>query len=280
MLLVAIDLQYLKEVYFAYDEPVPYKCKGGNTINIIPVDVKHGLVFQSSVDIIAFDKNSVNDAKVISMSYLEFIIGMMAEAPVFVQKLVNILKLCLGLEHPAIAFNEQTNKPLIVDEEAGIKITHKEFEDIRRIILYQNIPKYDDEYINPDLKKAMEETDRLRNKDIDMPTFERKCAIITAHCGLSKKEQLEMTLRSHIMLFDEVCGEIEFTTVRPVALFGNKGNELEHWIFHKKKGKFDGYITEKDQLVKQMGGEGSFTNASTDTSRGDSLEQLFIQGGN
>ena len=247
MLLVAIDLQYLKEVYFAYDEPVPYKCKGGNTINIIPVDVKHGLVFQSSVDIIAFDKNSVNDAKVISMSYLEFIIGMMSEAPVFVQKLVNILKLCLGLEHPAIAFNEQTNKPLIVDEEAGIK---------------------------------MEETDRLRNKDIDMPTFERKCAIITAHCGLSKKEQLEMTLRSHIMLFDEVCGEIEFTTVRPVALFGGKGGELEHWIYHKKKGKFDGYITEKSELVKQMGGEGSFTNTSTDTSRGDSLEQLFIQGGN
>lgn len=214
------------------------------------------------------------------MSYLEFIIGMMAEAPVFVQKLVNILKLCLGLEHPAIAFNEQTNKPLIVDEEAGIKITHKEFEDIRRIILYQNIPRYDDEYINPDLKKAMEETDKLRNKDIDMPTFERKCAIITAHCGLSKKEQLEMTLRSHIMLFDEVCGEIEFTTVRPVALFGGKGGELEHWIFHKKKGKFDGYITEKSELVKQMGGEGSFTNTSTDTSRGDSLEQLFIQGGN
>ena len=65
-----------------------------------------------------------------------------------------------------------------------------------------------------------------------------------------------------------------------MAIFGGKGNELEHWIFHKKKGKFDGYITEKDQLVKQMGGEGSFTNASTDTSRGDSLEQLFNQGGN
>lgn len=276
---MAIDLEYLKAVYFAYDEPVPYQCKGGNTIDIIPVDVKHGLVFQSSIDIIAFDKNNINDAKVISMSYLEFIVGLMAEAPVFVQKFVNILKLCLGMEHPAIAFNEKNNKPLIVDEEAGIEITHKDFEDIRRIILYQNIPRYDDEYINPDLKKAMEETDRLRNKDIDMPTFERKCAIITAHCGLSKKEQMEMTLRSHIMLFDEVCGEIEFTTIRPVALFGGKGNELEHWIYHKKKDKFDGYITGKDELVKKMGGEGSFTDVSTDTSRGDSLEQLYKQGG-
>ena len=275
---MAIDLQYLKESYFEYDEPVPYKCKGGNTINIIPVSVKQGAIFQSSVDIIAIDKNAINDAKVISMSYLEFIVGLMAEIPVFVQKFVNILNMCIGMKFPAIKFNDK-NKPLVVDEETGTEITHKDFEDIRRIILYQNIPKYDDEYINPDLKKAMEETDKLRNKDIDMPTFERKCAIITAHCGLSKKEQLEMTLRSHIMLFEEVCGEVEFTTVRPVALFGGKGKELEHWIYHKKKGKFDNYITGKDELVKQMGGEGSFTNTSTDTSRGDSLEQLY-KGGN
>ena len=34
MNLVSIDLQYLKEAYFAYDEPVPYQCKNGDIVNI------------------------------------------------------------------------------------------------------------------------------------------------------------------------------------------------------------------------------------------------------
>ena len=212
------------------------------------------------------------------MSYLEFIIHLMSENSQIIQKFINILKLCLNINQPIVERDEK-NKPLIVDKTMGIKISGKDFENIRRIILYQNLSKYDDEYINPDLKKAMEETDKLKNKNIEVPSFERKCAIITAHCGLSKKEQLEMTMRAHSMLFDEICGEVEFTTIRPIALFGGKGNELEHWIYHKKKDKFDGYITRKDELVKQMGGEGNFVLTSDNTSRGDSLEKLFIQGG-
>ena len=278
MNLVSIDLQYLKEAYFAYDEPVPYQCKNGDIVNIIPISVKNSAIFRSSIDVIAFDKNNLNDSKIISMSYLEFIVELMRESSVYVQKFVNILKLCLGFNYPMISFNETNNKPLITDKEINVQITYKDFENIRRIILYQNIPKYDDEYIDPDLKKAMEETDKLRYKNIEPPDFERRCAIITAHCGLSKKDQLEMTMRSHSILFDEVCGEVEFTTTRAIALFGGKGNEIEHWIYHKKKDKFDGYIMGKDDLVGKMGGEGKFAE-STNTSRGDSLEQLYKQGG-
>lgn len=274
---MAVDVKFLAEAYFAYDEPVPYRLKSGDTIKVVPVNVKQSNIFNSSVDIIAFDKNSVNDPKIISMSYLEFVLGLASQDRMYLYKLVNIIKLCLNIDYPTIETTE-LGKPLIVNAETGIKITHKDFEDIRRIILYQNLLHYDDEYINPDLKKAMQETDALRNRNIDMPTFERKCAIITAHCGVSKKEQMDMSMRAHALLFEEVCGEIEFTTVRPIAIYAGKGGEIDHWIYRKKKGKFDGYITSKDELVKQMGGQSNFVDTSTDTSRGDALEKTYMGG--
>lgn len=274
---MAIDIGFLTEAYFAYDEPVPYRLKSGDIIKVIPVNVKQSHIFNSSVDIIAFDKNTVNDPKVISMSYLEFVLNLAQQDKVYLYKLVNIIKLCLDIDYPSVETTE-TGKPLIINAKTGMKITHKDFEDIRRIILYQNLLHYDDEYINPDLKKAMQETDALRNRDIDMPTFERKCAIITAHCGVSKQEQMDMSMRAHTLLFEEVCGEIEFTTVRPIAIYAGKGNEIDHWIYRKKKGKFDGYITSKDELVKQMGGQSNFIDTSTDTSRGDALEKMYMGG--
>ena len=121
--------------------------------------------------------------------------------------------------------------------------------------MYQNVPGYDDSYINPDLKKAMEETNAMKNKGVELPNIERRMAIVTAHCGISKKEQMEMTMRSHMLLFNEVAGEVEFTTIRPIALFGGKGNEIPHWIYQPKKDKFDGYISEVSKIKGKFGGK-------------------------
>ena len=99
----------------------------------------------------------------------------------------------------------------------------------------------------------MYEVDMLKNKNLEIPNLERKIAIITAHTGLSKKEQLEMTYRSHSLLFEEVCSEVEFVTIRPVALFGGNGDKLDHWIFKKKKDKIENYLTNVDKYTKSMG---------------------------
>ena len=48
-----------------------------------------------------------------------------------------------------------------------------------------------------------------------------------------KKDLQEMSFRSFTLLFNEVCGEVDFTTVRPISMFG--GKEIDHWIFKKKK---------------------------------------------
>lgn len=259
---MAVNLDILSTVYFFADLPVEYKI-GNRIIHIYPVTVKDSPFFLTSVDILTIDKNSSSNPEDISMSYLQFICTRLLGEDVFRQKFVNLLSLCLHWDKPSLKMDERGK--FILANNAGtedeIQITAKKFDEIKQIILYQNILDYDDSYINPDLKKAMDEQDAVKMNQMDLPNLERKMALITAHSGVLKKDQLEMTLRAHTMLFKEICGEVEFITVRPAALAAGKGNEIDHWIYKKKKDKFDGYITSADKYAKSMGGDGSNINS-------------------
>lgn len=267
-----IDLDLLAKNYFYFDEPVPYPLNNDTILPILPISVRNSEIFLSSVDIINIDKNISDSVEIIQMSYLRFLLDVVQKSDALKQKLVNILVLCMGLKKPNILVDEN-NKAKLVDKELGIEISAKQFDDIKRIIMYQNIIHYDDEYVNPEFKKAMDEVDTLKNRNIVMPSLERKMAIITAHCGLSKQEQKNMTYRSLSLLFEEVSGEVEFTTTRPIALYGGQGDKIDHWIYKKAKGKFDGYYTLDSDYNKSMGGDGYIKTSSSNT--GSELTQKF-----
>ena len=269
-----IDIDFYKKAYFYFDKPVDYQIKD-KLIKIYPVAVEDSEVFLSSMNILMVDKNSSPSVEIIQMSYLEFIYKFLFQDQTNIDRFVNILKYCLHINSPYIGFDEN-NKPYLVDKENDILIGPKDFDNIKRLILYQNLIHYDDEYINPELKATMNEIDELRNKGIDSPTIERRIAIITAHCGLSKQEQLKMTYRSHSLLFEEVYGEVEYTTLRPIALFGGNSDKIDNWIYKKKKDKFDGYITDADKYSASMGGKYNAIQ-STNTNRGDILSQQYEQ---
>lgn len=260
---MAIDIVKLEKGYFFFDKPVPYKLSETAHIDITPISVYDSEVFLSSCDILQIDKNALNSVEIIQMSYLDFLFKVMLptdQSGLLLAKLCNIFKLCLGLDDWKIKMNKKKKLSILsVDEQ--LEITGKQFDDIKRIILYQNLAHYDDEYIDPDLKKAMTDVDRLRNMGINAPNLERRMAIITAHCGLSKSEQLHYSMRSLQLLFEECAGEVEFTTLRPIMLYAGKAKELEHWIYKKKKDKFDGYITSVESYNKSMGGDGTVKSA-------------------
>lgn len=272
---MAVDLDYLAKAYFYFDEPVPYKLDEEHTIYIKPISVRDSQFFLDSVDLLTIDKNSLPNPAVIQMSYLQFIIDVLLQGDikkVNMQKMQNLLVLCLDMKRPMVYKNNK-GKPYLVEGNNEYQITHKQFEDIKRIILYQNIPHFDDSYINPEAKAAMNQIDILKNQDYEDMTIERKMAIITSHTGVLKKDQLDMTYRSHCLLYEEVCGEVEFTTTRPVALFGGKGKELPHWIHRKKKNKFNDYFISDKAYHKSMGGDGNLTQTIAKSS--SSYEQQY-----
>ena len=253
MNLVSIDINVLQEIYFAHDKPVPYPLRDGNTLNILPVCVQDFAVFYHSVGILKIDKNALNKVEYIQMKYLQFLFEVMfPQDKFYIQQFINIINLCLDLKKAMINADEH-GKVYIYDEEKQIKIDAKDFDEISRIIMYQNFYRYDDSYVNPDVQRAMREVDELKGKAYEEISLERKEAIITSHTGILKKDLEEMTYRSFSMLFDEVCGEVEFTTTREIALFAGKGDEIEHWIYKKKKNKMDGYFVATEQYAKSMG---------------------------
>lgn len=274
MRVVSINLEYLKRTYFYFDEPVNYKLQSGKQIKIYPILLKDSEFFLSSVDLLKIDKNSTPSVEIIQMSYLQFICDVLLNARnENKQRFLNLLIMCLHKNDLKIYKNDK-GKPFLADDSFETIITHIDFEDIKRIILYQNFINFNDEYVSPDLKKAMSEMDELRCKDIEIPTLERKIAIISSHTGITKKEQLNMTYRSHELLFDEVCGEIDFVTVRPIALYCGKGNDFGHWIYKKKTNKYDNYITSVESYKKKMG-DNTIHQTVTSENISSSLEKQF-----
>lgn len=269
-----LDLDLYRKAFFYFDLPAEYKI-GDKILHIYPISVKDSEVFLSSMSVISIDKNAVDSVEIIQMSYLDFVYKVLFQEAVNVSKFLNILKYCLHINKPFVGYTKQ-NRPYLRDNETALEINAKDFENIRRIILYQNLIHYDDEYINPDIKKMMSEVDAVKSARVEQPTIERRIAIITAHCGLSKKEQLKMTYRSHSLLFEEVYGEVEYTTLRPIALFGGNGDKIDNWIYKKKKNKFDGYVTDADKYSASMGGQYNAIQ-STNTNYGDALSQQYEQ---
>ena len=263
---MAIDIEVLEKGYFYFDKPVPYKLSDTTHVDIIPVSVYDSEVFLSSCDILQIDKNALNSVEIIQMSYLDFLLKVMLptdKSGLLLDKLSNIFRLCLGMKTWKLKVREK-QKLSIVAPDDSFEITGKQFDDIKRIILYQNVPHYDDTYIDPDLKKMMGEVDRLKSQGISAPNLERRMAIITAHCGVDKQTLMQYTMRSLQLLFEECAGEVEFTTLRPIMLYAGKAKELEHWIYKKKKDRLDGYVTSVESYNKSMGGDGVVKQANSD----------------
>lgn len=263
---MAIDIDLLEKGYFYFDKPVPYKLSDTTHVDITPISVYDSEVFLSSCDILQIDKNALNSVEIIQMSYLDFLLKVMLptdKSGLLLDKLSNIFRLCLCMKTWKLKVKEK-QKLSIVAPDDSFEITGKQFDDIKRIILYQNVPHYDDTYIDPDLKKMMGEVDRLKSQGISTPNLERRMAIITAHCGVNKQTLMQYTMRSLQLLFEECAGEVEFTTLRPIMLYAGKAKELEHWIYKKKKDRLDGYVTSVESYNKSMGGDGVVKQANSD----------------
>lgn len=266
-----LDIEYYKHKYFIFDKPCIYK-KGDKEFTLYPISLEDSEDFLEASKVISIDKNSLPSVDIIQMSYLKFICAVLVRERKNIDNFATILKLSLHMYDPKIGI-DVNNKYVIFDEEADISITEKEFEDIRRLILYQNILSFDDSYIDPDLKKAIDETNELRSKDIDFPDIERKMAIITSHCGIRKSEQQKMTYRAHTMLWNEVCADIDFSTSRSIALLS--GEKIEHWIYKKKKDKMDDYIISGEKFADKLGANFQDLENNAKVVNVNSYEQKF-----
>ena len=218
-----VDMDRLELMYFQNDEPIPYRLKNavskegsvsqdGYNLFIKPIKVKDWSVFNNCLDIIMHELQDYNSVEIIQMSYLEFLLNVLLEQVSDEEisenafKLSTILSMSLGVYEARKGMFR--NKPcLTLHDENGVTlaiITHKEFNEIKKIILFQNIINYDDRYLSPEIKKEIAEYEKIKysNDSIVNPTLEKQKVFVISKTGISMKDINDMTYRTFTQVYN------------------------------------------------------------------------------
>lgn len=271
------NIKVYVEKYRTFDEPVPFK-----DILIYPVKVRDYYKFMSSIDILKIDKNKIPDVRVIQMSYLTFILGIIVESNEYRDMFINVLELCFHVNQDVKCYNKKfpykeilygniddkeiyfingydvniefdgKNSVLNIGE---FKIYAQDFNDIIDIICFLNFNDYDNEEMSNDFKKLLEEYHRLKNRNIKPPTLESQLIAIMSQNGMTKQELMNETMYTVRGMIDSIVGCVDYQVqhnYRANAMTDKKLPDIEHWLIKSNKGKYDDMFSDLDSFRKNF----------------------------
>jgi hypothetical protein len=152
--------------------------------------------------------------------------------------------------------NEQTHKnELYID---GQLIDFKNFNRLKNIVLFQNLPDYrDTSYIDPALKKDYETQKRIKGqKQANLTaTLEKKLVALNIFKGLSGYEWAKnLTIRKFLLEFSTMDDLLSYMIgmMGRVCGLGGGPKEIEHWIYQEIKDVYaDGGYISKDTMMEK-----------------------------
>lgn len=257
---MAVDIETLKLLYFQNDEPCPYKLKCGYELNIYPIKVKDWGIYEHSISILQIDKNKINDIKIIQMSYLEYLYNLYSVNSEYGTYIANIMEYSLGENR--IAFSEYKGKIVIalLDDNDVVKgyITHKEFDEIKKIILYQNIYDYKDIYIDADVQQLYEDYYKIKYKNGKVPSLEEQKTYVLSKCGYTMEYLNNLSYRTFSQIFKH-CVEDTIYIGRKIIQGSYKykvDEDIQHPLYEKEKDKFS-EIFEDTSVLSNKGISGA-----------------------
>ena len=252
-------LRYYEDYYFSNSLPVPFRLKENNfTLNIKPITVNMFPFYRDNIGVLLINKNSINDATIISMNYLQYLVDVVLLDENYQRALVTIFNLSFGEEYSyTIGHFVNTNKPYIGIHKDGkilSRITAKEFDKIKDIIIFYNDRNYDDRYISEDMRKAIEDYNKIRFKDTYMPTLEERKAFVSFKSGLTQQQINDMSYRYFDIMYDQcVSNDLFFSQkiIQASEKYKVNDDEIVYPLFKKKDNKFD-FLRDADQWEKKV----------------------------
>lgn len=270
------------ESYVAFGKAIPY-----NELRIRPILVKDFYQFRDAQNVLKIDKNKIPDIEIIQMTYLRFLMLMMVEHNELVEDFLIIMSLCLGatyrreLRNTDFEPNELLTQQIRKDEyqiiingwNVGfrvrdnqtwlqlytdgdmVEINDSQFNDLKNIILFQNIYEYDDMEMSDDFRRVVEEYYAIKNKDIIIPTLEDRMIAVAISSSYKLEELYELPLRLFDALFEYSVEKLEYQVNKLIvnlAQYEIKGFKLSHWVYKTKKDKYSEVFTDAQELVKKV----------------------------
>lgn len=233
---------------FINDEPVELF----DGLLVYPVLMKNYIEFSLCSNILKMNKNNCRDPKIISMSYLEYIIYLLIEEDIRVGKgnpniieifLLRIISLVTRDENVKVRYGVDTkNKPFLYIN--NIKLYKKDFDYLRRFIMVQNIPDYKEEYINPELEEDLKKAEEIRNRDKKMCDIEKQMIAVVIGSSLTLEDVKNMTIRKFFIALEMIDKKMHYIMAKTASLSGfvEFKEEINHYLIEKNKDISDNII--------------------------------------
>lgn len=209
---------YYEELTF--DDPIDYK-----GLLLYPVSIKKINKFLQSSSVLRIQKEYIPDKEIIKMSYLKFLMtNIDKEKEEYGESLTfDLLALCFMI----CMRIEEISIRLFVDEDGktklilnGVEIDENEFDYLRKLILYQNLPNYDDELMNPDLKNDLEEVDKIKNGGEETEDFEHLIANLVIGTGMNIDDVKNLPIRKFYIIGQVMDRKLHYSIYKQASVGG------------------------------------------------------------
>lgn len=272
-----LELQFLEDRFFTFDKPIPFK----DGLMLYPVMVENYNDFMICSECFTLNKNDTTEG--IMMTHLGYLIAQMEdpkEGKRWVSHFFRLIEMifhvksgirctqcgevisyeeylkkvekgeeaivcdkCGGAsfeESIHIATVKKTQKEIVIN---GIHITSKEFNRLRQIVMYQNLPDYkDDSAVNKEIRddqKLKEQLLAKTHKDASA-SLEDKMVGVVALTAYKLEDVYKLTMRKFIKILSMVDGILTYQAQSTGAYSGLvKFKELPHWLYKPQKGIYD-----------------------------------------
>lgn len=219
---MSIKEEIFKNYYdeLTFDDPIDYK-----GLLLYPVSIRKINKFLQSSSVLRIQKEYIPDKEIIKMSYLKFLMTNIdkekeeyGESLTF-DLLALCFMICMRIEEISIRLfiDEDGKTKLILN---GVEIDENEFDYLRKLILYQNLPNYDDELMNPDLKNDLEEADKIKNGGEETEDFEHLIANLVIGTGMNIDDVKNLPIRKFYIIGQVMDRKLHYSIYKQASVGG------------------------------------------------------------
>jgi L-rhamnose mutarotase len=237
-----------------WGDPVEYK-----GIKLHPVTMRDSMEFYDCVQCLLYEKNRVQDIQIIKMSYLDFLFGLIQQENSLYHKLEKVLSLTLG--ELSYEFYYEDNKiGLIINEN---KFNGYDFEEIKKIILGQNLIQHKEDFYDDDMEKYLREAeDFLSEKNGTPATLEER--VVALHClsGISYSEIKNYTIFQFTKTLERFSIIKNFDVYSALMAENGASKDIQHWLSHvEDKDRYADVIMSEADFNKIVADKDAFSTA-------------------
>lgn len=246
-----------RDVYYVFDKPVPFK-----DLLIYPIRMEDYLEFMAFSECLTIDKNSIPDAKIISMSYLGYLMEYTTMDNLWIAKLDRILRLSLNDKDRSLdikyGYNDN-NKPILMI--GDLSMDGGVFDELIDIICEQNMIEKEDYSISKEVRDALKSARDFRNRGgAKMAGLEDQIAALVSSTSLTVDDVCKLTIRKFTKIIERLDAKLHYQIYLAASMSGmvtfKDTSFIKHWLSDlSEKDKFGGNAIAKESIENKLSGK-------------------------